>query len=284
MDTLAANERYQALGKIYELDERHLKIAWKRAVAMGVSFDDGDYSLNQILQNAALQQAIEESSSREEQSAAKIEAAVEKIGAVASNALSGIEDVVRKVVDAKSDRLLQEKFAAAVETTAANRISEIKSSIRNANWQTWVATAVAAAMIFGIGNAIGNVNGRDNALITASEFVEFARDPASVDWIAAMKLNSPAVFADYCRRGSSNLEDVEGRLRCTVPLWVSGETVSPTKYATGTPRRVISVIWGWGSTAAFGIVALLGGMAALIGRQLLVTYPISKVLGIRKDG
>jgi hypothetical protein len=87
-----------------------------------------------------------------------------------------------------------------------------------------------------------------------------------------VELNDPSVFGSYCGRGSGNLREIEGRLQCTVPLWVSGPAWTGTQYLEGNLKRIWATVENWTATSSAWLLLLIGAAGGLMLRKGLRNF------------
>lgn len=177
---------------------------------------------------------------------------------------------------AKAVAAIGEDIAKAVEAAVAKIVeTDRQESIARERRTTIAAATLCICGILAVGGltyATGYVSGRDNVVLTASRFEALAKDPAAEQIMKVVELNDPSIFSSYCGRGSGNLKEIEGRLQCTVPLWVSGPAWMGTQYLDGNLKRTWATVENWYATTSFWIAVLIGAAGGLMIRKGLRNF------------
>src|SRR5690606_570965 len=175
-----------------------------------------------------------------------VEAATKETAASNAKIAAGLGGEIAKAVD------------VAVDKAAETRDAESRSRERRAISTAATLCVCGVLAIGGLGYATGYATGRDNAVVTASRFEALSKDPAAGQLMQVVELNDPGVFGSYCSRGSGNLREIEGRLQCTVPLWVSGDSWSAASHMSGPAKRTWATIENWAATSSFWLLLIVG--------------------------
>jgi hypothetical protein len=177
---------------------------------------------------------------------------------------------------AKAVAAIGDDIAKAVEAAVANIVeADRQASVARERRVTLTTATLCVCGVLAVGGlayATGYVTGRDNAVITASRFEALAKDPAAGQIMQVVELNDPGIFGSYCGRGSGNLREIEGRLQCTVPLWVSGPAWTGTRHLQGIQKRTWAAIENWTATASVWLLLLVGAAGGLMLRKGLRNF------------
>lgn len=234
---------------------------WQQITSLGITVDEFIVSVMVIL--AEMRETVDgvgavlkafENRFSEHMKLAK-EVADKEIAASIAKAVAAIRDDIAKAVEAAVEKIVETDRQASV---ARERRATVTAA-------TFCVCGVLA--VGGLAYATGYVTGRDNAVITASRFEALAKDPAAGQIMQVVELNDPGIFGGYCGRGSGNLREIEGRLQCTVPVWVSGEAYSAAKSLHGLPKRTMATIENWMATSSAWLLVLVGAAGGLMVRK-----------------
>jgi hypothetical protein len=250
----------------FGLDKEAAESLWSYASSVGMQIDD--FTLSILLYGARQEKTARDAENR-------IRETISEFDKELNGRLDRIVEAATKETAAHNAKIaagLGEEIGEAVEAAVELKAQESRTRERS-NMITAATLCLCGVLaVGGLADATGYVTGRDNAVITASRFEALAKNPAAEQIMKVVELNDPGIFTSYCGRGSGNLREIEGRLQCTVPVWVSGETYSATKSLQGTPKRAMATIENWTATSSVWLLLVLGAAGGLMLRKGLRNF------------
>lgn len=266
----AQKKKFNEAAEAYGLDKEAAESVWAFMSSVGMPTDD--FLLPFMLHGSRVEKILTDAK-------AGLDSRISEFDRDLVDRLDRIVEAATKETAASNAKIaagLGDEIATAVNT-AVDKAAETdrQESVARERRTTLTAATLCVCGVLAIGGlayATGYVTGRDNAVITASRFEALAKDPAAGQIMQVAELNDPNVFSSYCSRGSGNLRDIEGRLQCTVPLWVSGPAWTGTQYLDGRLNRTWATLENWAATSSFWLLLLVGAASGLMIRKGLRNF------------
>ena len=251
----------------FGIDAQAAESLWAYAASVGMNIDD--FSLSILLYGA-----------RQEKTARDVEIGIKTHIDRFAKSVDQLQAAAASDLEAKSQEAMaaaiqtmatdaREALSKAVEQVADSRIDEVRAYQKRSNWSTATACAALVVLASTFVFAGGYVLGRENTVGNEAIITELAKHPQAGEWLAIASLPSNRdAIRQYCTRGSPNLTSIEGKLQCTLPVFLTdGTTMS--RGLKGGLRQTVSQLEAWLMKSSWWVLLLIGSVGALATRKAL---------------
>lgn len=271
-------KRYNEAVREFGLDTDAADAIWAYASSVGMTIDD--FTLSILLYGAR-----QEKSARDVQAGmrSEIERFAKSVDQVKAAAEMELEAKGRELMSKAIETMAGDAKAAladAVEKVAHSRVDEVRAYQKRSNRAVAAACAGGVVLTSAAVFAGGYVLGRDNVAVVANDLGVLAKNESAKDWIAIASIPSNGeAIKEFCYRGSPNLTSVEGRMQCTLPVWLTDSGASISRGVKGGLRNSIAQLETWLMTSSWWQLLMIGAIGALTLRKALRNVALVRPVG-----